>query len=319
MREEYDFEKYCGDHFPDAGTIRIGEQIVFDSGKKINVKPQNRRAGYLFQNYALFPNMTVEQNIGQDFREAGRKSGNGCGRWSGNFSWTVWNDGFRENFPAGSKQRTALARIMAYKPEIILLDEPFSALDIYLKDNLQREMENMLKDYEGTVILVSHDRDEVYRFCEETVILDHGNVLVSDKTKELFQNPRLKEAAKLTGCKNFFKAKRVDAHTVELTEWGLFLHVRKDVPENCEWIGYRAHDFIPVWGERKKNSIPVCVENTAQLPFEVQYYLTVSGEKKTNDPETVRWFVQREKIAQLKEKGMPDHLQLSEECMMFLA
>ena len=177
----------------------------------------------------------------------------------------------------------------------------------------------MLKDYEGTVILVSHDRDEVYRFCEETVILDHGNVLVSDKTKELFQNPRLKEAAKLTGCKNFFKAKRVDAHTVELTEWGLFLHVRKDVPENCEWIGYRAHDFIPVWGERKKNSIPVCVENTAQLPFEVQYYLTVSREKKTNDPETVRWFVQREKIAQLKEKGMPDHLQLSEECMMFLA
>lgn len=304
---------------PDAGTIRIGEQIVFDSGKKINVKPQNRRAGYLFQNYALFPNMTVEQNIAAGLSGSREEKRKRVREMVGKFQL----DGLERRLPGelsgGQQQRTALARIMAYKPEIILLDEPFSALDIYLKDNLQREMENMLKDYEGTVILVSHDRDEVYRFCEETVILDHGNVLVSDKTKELFQNPRLKEAAKLTGCKNFFKAKRVDAHTVELTEWGLFLHVRKDVPENCEWIGYRAHDFIPVWGERKKNSIPVCVENTAQLPFEVQYYLTVSGEKKTNDPETVRWFVQREKIAQLKEKGMPDHLQLAEECMMFLA
>ena len=176
----------------------------------------------------------------------------------------------------------------------------------------------MLKDYEGTVILVSHDRDEVYRFCEETVILDHGNVLVSDKTKELFQNPRLKEAAKLTGCKNFFKAKRVDAHTVDVRMGTFCMYERmsrKIVSGSAigRTISFRSGE------SGKKNSIPVCVENTAQLPFEVQYYLTVSGEKKTNDPETVRWFVQREKIAQLKEKGMPDHLQLSEECMMFLA
>ena len=149
---------------PDAGTIRIGEQIVFDSGKKINVKPQNRRAGYLFQNYALFPNMTVEQNIAAGLSGSREEKRKRVREMVGKFQL----DGLERRLPGelsgGQQQRTALARIMAYKPEIILLDEPFSALDIYLKDNLQREMENMLKDYEGTVILVSHDRDEVYRF-----------------------------------------------------------------------------------------------------------------------------------------------------------
>ena len=148
---------------PDAGTIRIGEQIVFDSGKKINVKPQNRRAGYLFQNYALFPNMTVEQNIAVGLSGSREEKRKRVREMVGKFQL----DGLERRLPGelsgGQQQRTALARIMAYKPEIILLDEPFSALDIYLKDNLQREMENMLKDYEGTVILVSHDRDEVYR------------------------------------------------------------------------------------------------------------------------------------------------------------
>lgn len=304
---------------PDAGKIRIGEQIFFDSAEKINVKPQKRRAGYLFQNYALFPNMTVEQNIAVGLLGNRIEKQKRVREMVGKFQLEGLERRLPGELSGGQQQRTALARIMAYEPEIILLDEPFSALDIYLKDNLQREMENMLKDYEGTVILVSHNRDEVYRFCEETVILDRGKVLAADGTKALFRNPRFKEAAKLTGCKNFFKVKRVDAHTVELTEWGLCLHVRKEVPEDCEWIGYRAHDFLPIWGEQNGNCIPVCVENTVQLPFEIQYYLTIPGEKKTKNPDPICWFVQREKIMQLEEKGMPDYLQLAEECMMFLA
>ncbi len=303
---------------PDAGKIRMNEEIFFDSEKKINVKPQNRRAGYLFQNYALFPNMTVEKNIATGLHGSRTEKQKRVGEMIRKFQLEGLEKRLPGELSGGQQQRTALARIMAYEPEIILLDEPFSALDIYLKDNLQREMETMLKEYEGTVILVSHNRDEVYRFCEETVILDRGRVLVADETKKLFHNPRFKEAAKLTGCKNFFKVKRVDAHKIELSEWGIVLHVQRSIPEDCTWIGYRAHDFCPVWGEPMKNCISVSVENTAYLPFEIQYYLSVPGEVKSEKTEAVRWFVQRENIAQIEEKGMPDYLRLAEEDMMFL-
>ena len=108
----------------------------------------------------------------------------------------------------GQQQRVALARIMAYRPDAILLDEPFSALDVFLKDQLQLELIEMLKSYQGTVIMVSHSRDEVYRFNEELLIVDNGMAVVYGETKELFANPRYKEAAKLTGCKNFSDIKK---------------------------------------------------------------------------------------------------------------
>ena len=99
--------------------------------------------------------------------------------------------GLEKRFPAelsgGQQQRVALARIMAYKPDVILLDEPFSALDMYLKDRLQQELQELLEDYEGTVIMVSHSRDEVYRFSEELLIIDQGQIVAAGRTKELFR------------------------------------------------------------------------------------------------------------------------------------
>lgn len=82
---------------------------------------------------------------------------------------------------------------MAYKPDVILLDEPFSALDMYLKDRLQQELLELLEDYEGTVIMVSHSRDEVYRFSEELLIIDQGQIVAAGKTKELFRIRREKK------------------------------------------------------------------------------------------------------------------------------
>lgn len=311
---------------PDNGKIQIGEKIFFDSGKKINVKPQNRNAGYLFQNYALFPNMTVEKNIAAGLRGKKEEKEKRVREMIEKFRLQGLEKRLPGELSGGQQQRTALARIMAYEPEMILLDEPFSALDIYLKDNLQREMEMMLEDYKGIVILVSHNRDEVYRFCEETVILDQGRVIVSDETKRLFQNPRRREAAKLTGCKNFFRAKRLDSHRIELPEWGIVLHVQREIPSACTWVGYRAHNFRPVWGECLENCIPVKVENIAHLPFEIQYYLSVPGAVGNQKKETIKerkeeaicWFVQRENMEEIEKNGMPDFLQLTEEDMMFL-
>lgn len=324
----------AGIETPDEGMICVDDRVLFDGGRKINVKPQNRRIGYLFQNYALFPHMTVEQNIAAGLKGSKEEKQRRVNEMVHKFRL----DGLEKHLPGqlsgGQQQRTALARIMAYEPEVILLDEPFSALDVFLKDRLQLELEEMLADYPGTVIMVSHSRDEVYRFCEELVIMDQGSVVVSGDTKELFADPKYKEAARLTGCKNFTDIRRINAHTAELLDWGVTLHTKQEIPETCTSIGYRAHDFIPVWGERGENCLKANVFSKAELPFEMQYYIQPEkentsymngkrvGEEAKNKsvivPNMISWFVQREQQPFMTEKGEPDYLQIVEEKCMFL-
>ena len=215
----------------------------------------------------------------------------------------------------GQQQRVALARIMAYSPDVILLDEPFSALDVFLKDHLQQELEELLKDYEGTVIMVSHSRDEVYRFCEELLILDHGSVITAGKTKEIFSNPQYRAAAKLTGCKNFAEIQYTESpNKIILPDWGVTLQLKEEVPKGYTCIGYRAHDFVPVWGEKKENCIEVRLKSMSELPFENQYYLNPSNPKTPS----ICWFVQREKENVVETNGLPEYLQIAEERLMFL-
>lgn len=303
----------AGIETPDEGKIRIEGQTFFDSARKINKKPQNRRIGYLFQNYALFPHMTVEQNIAVGLKGHKEERQKRVQEMVCKFRLKGLEKHLPGQLSGGQQQRTALARIMAYEPDVILLDEPFSALDGFLKDSLQKELEEMLEDYPGIVIMVSHNRDEVYRFCEELVVLDQGSVVVSGKTKELFENPQYKEAARLTGCRNFTDIRRIDQHTVELADWGGVLRLKGEVPEGCTGIGYRAHDFVPVWGERPENCLTVQIQSMAELPFEVQYYISAAKETMP-----VCWVVQREQQPVLDRKGLPDYLQIIEEKCMFL-
>ena len=225
----------------------------------------------------------------------------------------------------GQQQRTALARIMAYEPEVILLDEPFSALDLYLKDRLEQEVLQMLESYMGTVIMVSHNRDEIYRFSEELFVMDKGRIVASGKTEELFQNPKNKTAAILTGCKNFSSIIYIDDHTVEAKEWGICLKTKRKVPKDAKWIGYRAHDFIPVWGTRGENMLKFQLESSARLPFEQNYYIAAenrignSTEKNGEKDKTmICWFVQREKMEEIEKKGFPDYLWIDEGKILFL-
>ena len=290
---------------PDEGKIEAGGRTFFDSSARINLKPQKRNAGYLFQNYALFPTMTVEKNIA-----AGLRGNRAVKEMVEKFQLRGLEKRLPSELSGGQQQRTALARIMAYEPDIILLDEPFSALDMYLKDQLQRELAEMLEDYEGTVILVSHNRDEVYRFSEELLVIDQGKIAVRGKTKDIFENPVSLEAARLTGCKNFSRARRLDAHTAEALDWGVALRTSREIPEDMLWVGYRAHDFVPVWGEGGDNLLKFDLESSAELPFEHNYYIKAG--------ETVCWFVQREKMSEIEEKGLPDYLRLAEDKILFL-
>lgn len=320
----------AGIETPDAGHIRIGENLLFDSGQKRNVKPQNRRIGYLFQNYALFPHMTVAENIGAGLQ--GKSAGTLKTRWSGKkiqrqrrvqemmekFQLTGLADRLPGELSSGQQQRAALARMMACGPEVILLDEPFSALDVFLKDQMQRELEELLADFPGLVILVSHSRDEIYRFSEELLVMEQGHEVIFGRTKEIFANPRYREAARLTGCKNIADARRIDAHRLEVPDWGICFCLEREIPDGVTGIGYRAHDFVPVWGGRRNHCLSVQVRRMAEMPFEYHYYLqpVCQSGQQTVPRQSLCWFVQKEKHIQIEERGLPDYLELKEECMM---
>lgn len=233
----------AGIETPDEGRIELNGRVLYDSAKKINLTPQKRRVGYMFQDYALFPNMTVEQNIkaGMGKHPEEEKVRSYINRFR--------LEGLEKHYPAqlsgGQKQRVAMARMIASEPDILLLDEPFSALDSYLKWELEQEMRDMLAEVQKPVLFVSHNRDEVYRLCSMVSCIDHGKMEVIEETKEFFHNPKTKTAAVLSGCKNISAAEIVDNHHIKALDWGITLYV-SEIPERTKAVGIRAHSFYPM-------------------------------------------------------------------------
>ena len=254
---------------PDSGRIVLDGRVLFDSEKGINLPPQQRNVGLLFQNYALFPNMTVEQNIlcalKKEKDPAARKAA--CGSALRAMRLEELAHRLPSELSGGQQQRAALARILAGRPRILMLDEPFSALDSYLREEVEGEVGSLLSNFDGTALLVTHDRDEAYRLCREMIVMDSGEVLRAGTTKEVFADPRRLTAARLTGCKNILPCVRVDEHHVRLTGWERELTVALPVPEGCCAVGIRAHDFAPEAADGE-NRMPVQVGASSENPFD---------------------------------------------------
>ena len=176
----------------------------------------------------------------------------------------------------GQQQRAALARILAAQPRILMLDEPFSALDSYLREEVEGEVGSLLAGFAGTALLVTHNRDEAYRLCREMIVMDSGEVLRAGTTKEVFADPRTRAAARLTGCKNILPCTRVGEHTVYLAGWEQPLTVALPVPEGCRAVGIRAHDFAPC-APGTPNSLPVQAVSTSENPFDWNMIFTLPG------------------------------------------
>lgn len=249
---------------PDEGTISLNDKIFYDSKQKINLKPQKRNVGYLFQNYALFPNMTVEENIAAGVsKEDDRTVSEMIKRFH--------LEGLEKRYPrqlsGGQQQRVALARIMAYSPDVILLDEPFSAMDTYLKEQLRLELLNSLKDFDGFSVMVTHDRDEAFQFCDELIILDEGKIIAQGTTYEVFENPKKVQVARLTGCKNISKVEIIDEHHLKSLDWGLTFKVSEEIPSNISHMGIRAHNFHPAQKD-EVNAFDTADSTIIEMPFE---------------------------------------------------
>lgn len=309
---------------PDRGRIALfdaagGDErnqertcVFFDKEKKICLPPQRRRVGYLFQNYALFPNMTVAENIlvGLEGRTAGEGDipGGTEGRSAkeGNPGKLVGRrlnkeekqrrlarlveqfclQGLEGRYPAqlsgGQQQRTALARILGYEPEVLLLDEPFSAMDAFLREGLRLELSRVLEEFSGISVLVTHDRDEAYQLCSHLLLMDQGKLLASGRTRDIFKHPGSCQAARLTGCKNISRIVRLGRHRVRALDWrGLELTTEEEVEERHCAVGIRAHDLEGLsdaqardWeGNVRGNLIPVGNLSVSEMPFTWQITL----------------------------------------------
>ena len=264
---------------PDSGRIVLDGRVLFDSEKGIDLPPQQRNVGLLFQNYALFPNMTVEQNIlcalKKEKDPAARKAA--CGSALRAMRLEELAHRLPSELSGGQQQRAALARILAGRPRILMLDEPFSALDSYLREEVEGEVGSLLSNFDGTALLVTHDRDEAYRLCREMIVMDSGEVLRAGTTKEVFADPRRLTAARLTGCKNILPCVRVDEHHVRLTGWERELTVALPVPEGCCAVGIRAHDFAPEAADGE-NRMPVQVGASSETPFDWNVICTAADD-----------------------------------------
>ena len=232
---------------PDSGHIELDGVVLYDSEKGINLPPQKRHVGYLFQNYALFPNMTVRQNILCGMRHEKDKAvkEEKLKKMLDMFQLNGLENHRPAQLSGGQAQRTALARIMVSDPQLLLLDEPFSALDAHLRDKLMIEMRDVLARFGREVIMVTHNRDEAYNMSREIAVMDSGKLLTVNKTKALFADPGSVPAAILTGCKNIAAAEKRGEYEVYVPDWGVTLTTAQPVGDDIKAIGIRAHYFNP--------------------------------------------------------------------------
>lgn len=232
----------AGIETPDYGRIAVDGHVLFDSERKINVAPQKRRIGYLFEDYALFPHMTVRQNIMSGMGK--RPDVNAFKQYISRFFLQGLEEAYPRQLSGGQKQRAAMARMLAAEPDVLLLDEPFSALDSHLSWQIEQQTRAVLEEWRKPTVFVSHSRDEVFRLCERAACIHQGKIEEIASVRELFLHPATKTAAVLTGCKNIAEAYRLDSSHISAPEWGVTLLVPVTAI-SVSAVGIRSHHLKP--------------------------------------------------------------------------
>jgi iron(III) transport system ATP-binding protein len=212
-----------------AGSIRLNGQLV--SGEGANVPPEARRIGMVFQEYALFPHLDVAGNVAFGLRGASRAGRAARVRELAELTGLADALGrYPHELSGGQQQRVALARALAPAPELLLLDEPFSNLDVDLRERLSHEVRDIIKASGATAILVTHDQLEAFAMADEIGVMHEGRIEQWDSAYNLYHRPVNRFVADFVGQGVFLPARVLNARQVEI-ELGT---LEGDVPTGCQ-------------------------------------------------------------------------------------
>ena len=266
---------------PDRGRIELDGETLFDSARRINLSPQERHVGLMFQHYALFPQMTVWQNVRcgvcRGVKSEARERA--VGETLDRLGLTALRDRRPAQLSGGQQQRVALARILVSQPRILMLDEPLSALDSHLRFRTEQETRQEIRRFGRTVLLVSHDRDEIFRMADRVAVMEAGQIQKVGTRDQVFTDPGTRAACVLTGCKNISEIRRIDGNHAEALAWGITLCV--PLREGTDALGLRMHAVKPGEGE---NTFRCRVTEVVENPFSFTVMLRPCGAPDTSTP-----------------------------------
>lgn len=305
---------------PDSGKIELNGRILFDSEKKINMPIRCRKVGFLFQDYALFPHMNVEENIGFGLDKTIKTSEKD---YRINKKIKMFKlDGMEKKYPhqlsGGQQQRVALARALIMEPEVLLLDEPFSALDDYLRGNMIVELKEDLSEFEGTIFFVTHNMEEAYLLCEEVCILHHGHIEAMGSRGDIFDKPPTVSTARLTGCKNITEAKMINENTIEAIQWGCRIKLMDKNTEDIKHIGIRAHYLELAKDSEHSNVFNCWPVFTSETLFRSIVYLKFNKPPIDIRDYHVIWDISKEEWQTIRKHTLPLKIKIDTEKLILM-
>lgn len=296
---------------PQTGQIRLNGRILFDSNQNINIPARQRRIGVVFQNYALFPHLTVAQNIAFGLQDLPQTEQKQRVRY---YLQHLHLHGLDNRYPhqlsGGQQQRVALARALAIAPDALLLDEPLSALDTYLRSQIERMLGDILATYDGVTLFITHKLEEAYRLCGDLLVLSNGRVIASGRKQDIFERPQTFKVAQVTECKNFSRVRPVDSHHVEAVDWGCVLRVLEPIPQPLEYLGIRAHHVRFSDTERENNTFPGWLARASETQHRMTLYLKLHHPPTGKDDYHLQVEVYKEKWERLKDRPFPWNVRL---------
>ncbi len=294
---------------PDRGRIVLNNRILFDSRAGVNMPAAQRKIGVVFQDYALFPNMTVAQNVG--FGLLAKPANERRARVEKQLERMGIAELANRNpseISGGQRQRVAIARCMAIEPDALLFDEPFAALDPHLRRQTEEQLRETLADYNGTVIFVTHDMEEAFRFCTDLLVLDQGKVIARGPKHEIFEQPGTVATARLTGCKNIVPARRIGPERISVEAWGCELATKE--PDELTHVGIRSHQIMFQPTATGENIFPCWLVTTSEAPHEMTLYLRLHAAPKAGDAPHLQADIPKELWRRLSDEPQPWNVKL---------
>jgi molybdate transport system ATP-binding protein len=275
---------------PDEGYVKLNDKVLLDSTGGVCLPTQMRKVGFVFQNYALFPHLTVNQNVGYGISHLPAKEiKNRVSELLEKMNIQRLGDRYPKQLSAGQQQRVAVARALAPGPEVLLLDEPFSALDSLVKERLQLELQALQRFYKGIILFVTHDLTEGYKLSSKIAVFESGHIVQHDYKEKVIACPSNHTVARLVGFKNLMEGSVVEIKestvSIQVPELGgsvqaIIRNNMKLTTNQFVTIGIRP-EYIQLRNQPDENSFLSTVDRVVEGVTAVNYYFHVNTVGKT--------------------------------------